>query len=210
MCGICGIVNLDRLEPVDLNGLLAMREAIRHRGLTKLAIISRRVSASAIIAFQLLICARKTASRRSKSVRTVHRLLAIRDIMLGRSRKWVCAQYGINRENLRHWVRWYNEEGRAGLVDAAHLASLKARISVPPEVLRDGVGRWRAADVQRLIKRDYGADTVVLPVSATCCTGWSSPGLAGARNIPNRPPMRSPLLKKPPDQTPGNRRRPPR
>jgi transposase len=109
------------------------------------------------------------ASRRSKSVRTAHRLLAIRDIMLGRARKWVCAQYGINRENLRHWVRWYNEEGSAGLADAtrygrppklnaAQLAALKARISVPPEVDKDGIGRWRAADVQRLIKRDYGVE----------------------------------------------------
>jgi transposase len=109
------------------------------------------------------------ASRRSKGVRTAHRLLAIRDIMLGRARKWVCAQYGINRENLRHWVRWYNEEGSAGVADAARsgrppklnaeqLAALKARISVPPEVPRDGVGRWRAVDVQRLIKRDYGVE----------------------------------------------------
>jgi transposase len=109
------------------------------------------------------------ASRRSKSVRTGHRLLAIRDIMLGRARKWVCAQYGISRENLRHWIRWYNEEGSAGLADAVRsgrppklnaeqLASLKARISVPPEVQRDGVGRWRAADVQRLIKHDYGVE----------------------------------------------------
>jgi transposase len=109
------------------------------------------------------------ASRRSKSVRTAHRLLAIRDIMLGRARKWVCAQYGVSRENLRHWIRWYNEEGSAGLADAARsgrppklnaaqLASLKARISVPPEVHQDGVGRWRAADVQRLIKRDYGVE----------------------------------------------------
>jgi transposase len=107
------------------------------------------------------------ASRRSKSVRTAHRLLAIRDIMLGRSRQWVCAQYGINRENLRHWVRWHNEEGSVGLADATHcrrppklnaeqLAALKARISVPPQVDKDGVGRWRAAGVQRLIKHDYG------------------------------------------------------
>jgi len=109
------------------------------------------------------------ASRGSKSVRTAHRLLAIRDIMLGRARKWVCAQYGISRENLRHWLRWYNEEGSVGLADAARsgrppklnaeqLASLKARISVPPEVHQDGVGRWRAADVQRLIKHDYGVE----------------------------------------------------
>jgi hypothetical protein len=35
-----------------------------------------------------------TANRRSKSVRTAHRLLAIWDIMLGRSRKWVRAYHG--------------------------------------------------------------------------------------------------------------------
>ena len=109
------------------------------------------------------------ASRRSKSVRTAHRLLAIRDIMLGRARQWVCAQYGVSRENLRHWIRWYNEEGSAGLADAARcgrppklnaaqLASLKARVSAPPDIGKDGVGRWRAADVQRLIKRDYGVE----------------------------------------------------
>jgi transposase len=107
------------------------------------------------------------ASRRSRSGRVAHRLLAIRDVMLGYSRSWVCAQYGVSRENLRHWVRWYNEEGMAGLKDApragrppklsaAQLAALKERISAPPDIGRDGVGRWRAADVQRLIAREYG------------------------------------------------------
>jgi transposase len=109
------------------------------------------------------------ASRRSGNGRVAHRLLAIRDLLLGHSRTWVCQQYGISRENLRHWVRWYNEEGSAGLADAQRpgrppklnaeqLALLKARISAPPELARDGVGRWRAADVQRLIKRDYGVE----------------------------------------------------
>ena len=109
------------------------------------------------------------ASRRSKRVRTAHRLLAIRDIMLGRARQWVCKQYGINRENLRHWVRWYNNEGIAGLEDAPRagrpsklsaeqLVALKQRVSEPPQVEQEGVGRWRAADVQRLIKRDYGVE----------------------------------------------------
>lgn len=107
------------------------------------------------------------ASRSSKSGRVSHRLLAIRDVMLGRSRTWVCEQYGISRENLRHWIQWYNEEGMAGLEDAPRqgrpcqltqeqMASLKARISLPPDIAKDGVGRWRAADVQRLIEREYG------------------------------------------------------
>jgi transposase len=95
------------------------------------------------------------ASRRSKSGRVAQRLLAIRDIMLGRSRGWVCAQYGVSGENLRHWVEWYNAHGRAGLEDAPRAgrpckltetqrAALQARLSVPPEIGKDGVGRWRA------------------------------------------------------------------
>jgi transposase len=109
------------------------------------------------------------ASRRSGSGRVAHRLLAIRDVLLGQRRSWVCKQYGVSRENLRHWVSWYNDEGIAGLEDAPRagrppklsaeqLAALKQRVSVPPDIGRDGVGRWRAADVQRLIKRDYGVE----------------------------------------------------
>ncbi len=109
------------------------------------------------------------ASRCSKSGRVAQRLLAIRDIMLGRSRTWVCAQYGVSRENLRHWVEWYNAHGMAGLEDAPRAgrpcklsqtqrAALKARVSVPPEIGKDGVGRWRAVDVQRLIRREYGVE----------------------------------------------------
>jgi putative transposase len=107
------------------------------------------------------------ASRRSGSGRVAHRLLAIRDVLLGHSRTWVCQQYRVSRENLRHWVAWYNKEGIAGLEDAERpgrppklnaeqLASLKARVSAPPDIGKDGVGRWRAADVQRLIAREYG------------------------------------------------------
>jgi len=40
------------------------------------------------------------ASRRRG--RVAHRLLAVREVMLGRPRKWVCEQYGVSRENLRH------------------------------------------------------------------------------------------------------------
>jgi len=107
------------------------------------------------------------ASRRSRSGRVAHRLLAIRDVLLGRSRTWVCEQYGVSRENLRHWVAWYNEAGMAGLADAPHpgrppklsaeqLEMLKERVSAPPDLGRDGVGRWRAADVQRLLAQEYG------------------------------------------------------
>ncbi len=106
---------------------------------------------------------------RQRSGRIVHRLLAIRDLMLKRRRKWVCEQYGISRENLRHWVEWYNDYGIDGLEDAercgrptrltkAQKEALKARVSVPPNLETDGIGRWRAEDVQRLIKQEYGVE----------------------------------------------------
>jgi transposase len=159
-----------------------------------------------------------TASRRSKSVRTAHRLLAIRDIMLGRGRQWVCAQYGINRENLRHWVRWYNEEGIAGLEDAPRagrppklsaeqLAALKQRVSAPPDIGPDGVGRWRAADVQRLIKRDYGVEYRGLAGVCQLLHRLEQARISGRPKHPQQAKGAVAAIKRPPDQTPGNRRR---
>ena len=46
-------------------------------------------------------------SRTVGNVRHSHRILAIRDILLGCLRKDVCVRYGVSRENLRHWVTWY-------------------------------------------------------------------------------------------------------
>jgi putative transposase len=158
------------------------------------------------------------ASRRSGSVRASHRLLAIRDIMLGRARKWVCAQYGISRENLRHWVKWYNEASSAGLEDAerpgrpprlnaAQLASIKARVSTPPDVHQDGVGRWRAADVQRLIKRDYGVEYRSLSGVCQLLHRLGQAWLSGRPKHPEQAAEAVASFKKTPDNTPGNRRR---
>jgi transposase len=138
--------------------------------------------------------------------------------MLGRARKWVCAQYGINRENLRHWVRWYNEEDRGGLVDAdrsgrppklnaAQLAALKARISIPPEVQQDGVGRWRAADVQRLIKHDYGVEYRSIAGVCNLRHRLEQSWISGRPKPPQQATDALAAFKKTPEQTPGNRRR---
>jgi transposase len=161
------------------------------------------------------------ASRRSANVRTSQRLLAIRDIMLGRARQWVCEQYGISRENLRHWVSWYNEEGIAGLTDGkragrppklnqAQMASLQARISVPPEIDKDGVGRWRAVDVQRLIRREYGVEyrsrTGVCNLLHRLRQSW----ISGRPQHPKQTDDALAAFKKTPGHTPGHRRRPSR
>lgn len=160
------------------------------------------------------------ASRRSKSGRVAQRLLAIRDIMLGRSRTWVCAQYGLSREHLRHWVAWYNEHGMVGLEDgqrpgrpcklsATQLASLQARISVPPDIERDGVGRWRAADVQRLIACEYGVKYRSLMGVCNLLHRLGQSWISGRPQHPAQAVDAVATFKKTPHQTPGHRRRPP-
>jgi len=159
------------------------------------------------------------ASRRRG--RVAHRLLAVREVMLGRPRKWVCEQYGVSRENLRHWIAWYNAEGMAGLEDAqrpgrppklnaAQLASLKARVSAPPEVDQDGVGRWRAADVQRLIAREYGVHYQSIAGVCQLLHRLGQSWISGRPKHPAQEAQAVASFKKTPRPTTGNRRRPSR
>ena len=103
---------------------------------------------------------------RLESGRVSHRVLAIRDIVQGRSRGWVCEQYGISRETLRHWVSRYNALGIEGLYDKERsgrpamlsdeeLVALKQRISVAPDFEKDGITRWRSVDIQRILREEY-------------------------------------------------------
>jgi transposase len=79
----------------------------------------------------------------------------------------VCERYGITRENFRHWVAWYNESGVEGLKDEArsgrpkalpqeHWSSFQARIAAQPDITKDGRTRWRAVDIQKVLREEYG------------------------------------------------------
>jgi len=107
-------------------------------------------------------------SRSADGIRHSHRILAIRDMLRGASRRDVCARYGVSRENLRHWVSWYNESGVAGLKDEARcgrpkqitgdqIAAFKARIEKQPDPQKDEVVRWRSADIQKVLEEEFGA-----------------------------------------------------
>jgi transposase len=106
-------------------------------------------------------------SKTSENVRHSHRILAIRDVLRGESRSDVCDRYGVTRENLRHWVSWYNESGVDGLKDEARsgrpkplpvekISTFKARIEAQPNIKKDGHTRWRAVDIQRVLSDEYG------------------------------------------------------
>jgi transposase len=106
-------------------------------------------------------------SKTSEHVRHSHRILAIRDVLRGEPRGDVCERYGVTRENLRHWVAWYNERGVDGVTDAVRrgrpktlpaetISTFKARIEAQPDVKKDGHTRWRAVDIPRVLREEYG------------------------------------------------------
>ncbi len=105
-------------------------------------------------------------SRAADNVRQSHRILAIRDILRGDSRREVCTRYGVSRENLRHWVSWYNEFGIVGLKDEVRcgrpkkignekIAAFKERIEKQPDAQKDEVVRWRAVDIQNILEEEF-------------------------------------------------------
>ncbi len=107
-------------------------------------------------------------SRAADNVRQSHRILAIRDILCGNSRSEVCIRYGVSRENLRHWVSWYNECGVTGLKDGVRcgrpkkienekISAFKERVEKQPDPQKDGVVRWRAVDIQKILEEEFDA-----------------------------------------------------
>lgn len=86
------------------------------------------------------------------------RLLAIALLREGSSREDAARSTGMDRQTLRDWVHRFNAEGPEGLcdrkapgrsrrLDAAQLAELKARVEAGPDPAKDGVVRWRLADL---------------------------------------------------------------
>lgn len=106
-------------------------------------------------------------SKTARTIRTSHRILAIRDALLGEEREALLRRYGISRDTLWRWIRRYNEKGAQGLEDvpppgpACKLAEeererFKKRIEDQPSYEVDGVVRWRGKDIQAMLEREYG------------------------------------------------------
>ena len=96
----------------------------------------------------------------------VRRILALAMVLDGASRTEAAEACGMDRQTLRDWVHRYNEQGIAGLEDRARpgqpptltteqMAELKALVVQGPEPERDGVVRWRCADLRAVIGERY-------------------------------------------------------
>ena len=91
-------------------------------------------------------------------------------VLEGRSRADAAQQCGMDRQTLRDWVHRYNAEGLDGLRDRQHsgrpprLAEAQqaelARIveAGPDPAAAPASVRWRAADLQGVIKARFGVD----------------------------------------------------
>src|SRR3954453_14630915 len=104
----------------------------------------------------------RMAVREAEDADQARRLLAIAAAYEGQDRAAAAKLGAMDPQRLRDWVRRFNEMGPDGLIDrkragaarrlsAAQEAELAALIEAGPEFERDGVGRWRCVDLQKLI-----------------------------------------------------------
>ena len=109
----------------------------------------------------------RAAAGRATDGRVARRMLAIALALEGVDRKTAAESCGMDRQTLRDWVHRYNGEGLAGLENRAgagrkprltpeQKAALAGWVEAGPDPERDGVVRWRRADLKRRIEAAFG------------------------------------------------------
>ena len=104
---------------------------------------------------------------RTRDAKAARRMLAIACVMEGQSREDAAECCGMDRQTLRDWVHRFNADGLAGLIDLSRRNGPRPRLSPEqeaivagwveqgPDLARDGVVRWRCADLQDRIKQEW-------------------------------------------------------
>jgi len=106
-------------------------------------------------------------ARRCRDGAASRRMLALALVLEGASREEAARAAGMDRQTLRDWVHRYNAEGLAGLRDRPRSgrkprltpeqeAELAAAVERGPDPDRDGVVRWRRADLRALVGARFG------------------------------------------------------
>jgi len=104
---------------------------------------------------------------RCRDARAARRMLALALVLEGGSREAAARAAGMDRQTLRDWVHRYNAEGLAGLRDRRRpgprprltpeqAAELEDVVERGPDPDRDGVVRWRRADLRALVGARFG------------------------------------------------------
>ncbi|MGY2049773.1 helix-turn-helix domain-containing protein [Methylobacterium sp. JK268] len=109
----------------------------------------------------------RAEARRLKDVAQARRCLALAAVLDGQPRSAAATLAGMDRQTLRDWVHRYNAEGIAGLCDrprpgrlarmgAEQRADLDTLVEDGADVARDGVVRWRWADLKKVLSARFG------------------------------------------------------
>ena len=111
----------------------------------------------------------RAAAKRSKDAKQASRILAIAMVLDGFSREDAARLCGMDRQTLCDWVHRYNEAGLDGLADRARSgrpASLSwveqgkvaSWVEQGADLARDGVVRFRRADLRDRIATEFGVE----------------------------------------------------
>lgn len=109
----------------------------------------------------------RKAAGRAKDGRVARRMLAIALVLEGVDRRTAAESCGMDRQTLRDWVHRYNAQELSGLANRGgagrkarltpeQKAELATWVEAGPDPARDGVVRWRCADLKRLIETSFG------------------------------------------------------
>jgi transposase len=118
---------------------------------------------------------RKLAAK-VKDANQSRRLLSLAAVYDGKNRTQAARIGGMDRQTLRDWVHRFNAEGPDGLLDhwyegpprklaEEQRAVLAAIVEAGPDLVLDGVVRWRRADLKALIAERFGVDYSLRSVS---------------------------------------------
>lgn len=110
----------------------------------------------------------RRAASRERDAAASRRMLALALVLEGTPRTEAARSAGMDRQTLRDWVHRYNGEGLTGLRDRVGEVGPRRRLSAAqeievgewvrggPDLARDGVVRWRRADLARRIADRFG------------------------------------------------------
>ena len=106
---------------------------------------------------------------KAKNADQVRRLLALAAVYDGMDRATAARIGGMDRQTLRDWVHRFNEHGPNGLgnrpspgwpskLSGEQRDVLRELVEAGPDPEKDGVVRWRCADLQRVVGQRFGVD----------------------------------------------------
>ena len=109
----------------------------------------------------------RLAAARTKDADAARRMLALAQVLDGRSRIEAARSCGMDRQTLRDWVHRFNEHGLTGLSDrkapgpkprltTEQNAAVAALVRKGPDLAEHGVIRWRRADLSKVIEARFG------------------------------------------------------